>query len=166
MERTNQAHGERYGNVTAALPLYVRKFRSILESMQPTLGDAARRTILFVDDERCIVDTSAKLLRRAGFRVIVATDLKCALEIVEREADRIELIVADVRLKEIEGQELVSALRSRGLQAPVLYVSGDKWESLAEDYGQEPFLAKPWESEELVSSIQVVLSSNSQARSR
>ena len=115
------------------------------------------KTILFVEDVAEVANASAALLRRSGFRVLVALDAGRALDIAEREHNRIDLIIADVGLDLFTGREVVMALRQRGVKAPVLFVSGG---DVRDEFRNDRFLPKPWTHEELVGAVNEALSSS------
>ena len=108
------------------------------------------KTILFVEDAPELLNASARLLRRYGFRVLVALDGVRALDVAEREHHKIDLIIADVGLDLFNGREVVTALRQKGVRAPVLFISGN---DLGEEFRNDRFLAKPWTFEQLVAAV-------------
>src|SRR6266540_443790 len=68
-----------------------------------TAGPAA--AILFIDDEEMIRRLGRLVLERAGFEVLAAEDGTDGVEIFTRERDRIGLVVLDVMMPRMGGQE-------------------------------------------------------------
>jgi CheY-like chemotaxis protein len=55
--------------------------------------------ILFVDDEALIVDLSAKMLKRLGYRVTSCTDAFHALSLIEADSSAFDLIITDMTIR-------------------------------------------------------------------
>jgi CheY-like chemotaxis protein len=55
--------------------------------------------ILFVDDEALIVDLSAKMLKRLGYRVTSCTDAFHALSLIEADPSAFDLIITDMAIR-------------------------------------------------------------------
>ena len=103
-----------------------------------------RRRVLVVDDDRTFRLSTAELLRQDGHEVEVAAD---ASEAVERlAAGGVDVVLLDMRMPGMDGLTAVEVLRTRGLRAPILMISGfgtidTAVESLHR--GADHFLAKP-----------------------
>jgi len=100
--------------------------------------------VLVVDDDRTFRLSTAELLRQDGYSVDVAAH---AAEAVARlaEAD-FDLVLLDMRMPGMDGLTAVEVLRTRGMNAPVLMISGfgtidTAVESLHR--GADHFLSKP-----------------------
>jgi CheY-like chemotaxis protein len=84
----------------------------------------AGKQILLVDDDEVYRESTARLLRHAGYAVQVAPDYRLALEILERP-DRIDLLLTDVVMPDrINGLALSRMGRMRQLDLRVIYVTG------------------------------------------
>jgi len=68
-----------------------------------------------------------------NYRVLEARQGKEALVLYERHQQDIALVLSDWIMPEMGGRELVQALRARGLNGPVLIVSGHPPDPLAGD---------------------------------
>jgi two-component system nitrogen regulation response regulator NtrX len=85
-------------------------------------GDSYRATVLVVDDEAAIRDSLHMILEYEGYRVEEAGNGSQALsKVAERAPDA---IVLDIKMPEMDGLELLKALRERGYEMPVLMISG------------------------------------------
>jgi two-component system KDP operon response regulator KdpE len=112
--------------------------------------------ILLIDDEPAIVRAVRANLSNRGFRVDVAESGREALERVELHPD---LILLDLGLPDLDGLDLIRALRGRG-RAPIIVLSArgaerDKVRAL--DLGADDYLTKPFGVEELLARIRVAL---------
>lgn len=89
---------------------------------EPWAGDA-RGTVLVVDDQADVAELTSRLLRRAGYSVLVATSAQQALELA-KTPPTIDLVLSDVVMPEIDGVELAERLRILHPETPVLFMSG------------------------------------------
>lgn len=113
------------------------------------------RRILLAEDDRADATLASAILQAAGFEVVVeGTDL-CRIVALAETAD---LLVLDVMLDGIDGFEVLRALAERGLNRPVLVITGkfagylDFARSMAEGLGFTAVgtLQKPLEATALV----------------
>ncbi len=79
--------------------------------------------VLVVDDERMTRRVLARRLRMARIEVIEASDGREALDEVRKHAP--DVIISDVQMPNVDGVELVRALRSAGCSTKVYLMSGD-----------------------------------------
>lgn len=115
------------------------------------------RPILVVDDDRKIVALVRAYLEREGYRVITAYDGREALQRARSEDPA--LIVLDLMLPEIDGFEVMRALRADS-DVPVLMLTARS--SLPErilglEKGADDYLPKPFSPAELVVRVKAVL---------
>jgi two-component system KDP operon response regulator KdpE len=120
------------------------------------MSPATGARILLVDDEPAIVRAVRANLGSRGFRVDVAVSGSEALERAESHPD---LILLDLGLPDLDGLDLIRALRGRG-RAPIIVLSArgaerDKVRAL--DLGADDYLTKPFGVEELLARIRVAL---------
>jgi two-component system nitrogen regulation response regulator NtrX len=85
-------------------------------------GESYRATVLVVDDEAAIRDSLHMILEYEGYRVEEAGNGSQALSKVGERAP--DAIVLDIKMPEMDGLELLKALRERGYDMPVLMISG------------------------------------------
>ena len=121
------------------------------EAKQGPEPDAAvRGLVLLVDDEQSIARAYARTLGAAGFAVEIAFDGKAAAAAArERNFD---VIVSDIAMPEMNGLELLRAVREHDLDVPfVLMTGGPAIDSAvrAMEYGALRYLIKPVGAAEL-----------------
>lgn len=107
--------------------------------------------ILVVDDEAGILETLRILLRGAGFRVETAGGGKAALE--RFEAARPDVVLTDIRMPGIGGVELLTALRERDPECPVILMTAQatlQSAIQAVNAGAFHYVQKPFANDELV----------------
>ena len=116
-------------------------------------------TILLVDDDRHLLDTSQQVLERLGFKVLLAMDGNEAVEQVRRH-DRIVLTVMDLVMPGMGGVEAMQCIKRFCPSMKVVFVSGyDVDETLKRnlDESGEASLAKPYHVDDLARKIRLLL---------
>ena len=121
----------------------------------PRPGDSSyRASILVVDDEAAIRDSLHMILEYEGYRVEEAGNGSLALsKVAERAPDA---IVLDIKMPEMDGLELLKALRERGYEMPVLMISGHADVATAVEAtrrGAFDFFEKPLQRERVLLSL-------------
>ena len=109
------------------------------------------RTVLFVDDERDILNSLERLLRKEYYRLLLTESGKESLDILERED--VHVIVADINMPEMDGFELLQQVMERypDIIRVILSSSSDKHTILnAINTGNiYRYIVKPWDNNEL-----------------
>lgn len=103
-----------------------------------------RKRILIVDDEINQRLLMADLLSPLGFEVVLAQDAESGF--AQLQQHKIDLLILDVRMPEIDGWQMVKQVREQGYNMPVLMVSAnarDSDYSLAADGYHNAYIAKP-----------------------
>jgi len=84
---------------------------------------SARETVFLVDDEPAVRSALTRLLRAAGFEVkSFGTASQLLLELQPQPGPW--CLVADLRMPGLNGLELQEELRRRGLELPIIFISG------------------------------------------
>jgi two-component system, cell cycle sensor histidine kinase and response regulator CckA len=118
------------------------------------------RTILVVDDEPMALKLVQTILEKRGFQVLVSTSAKKALELFEKDREKIELLISDIVMPEMDGTQLASKLVSVNPDLPVLFMSGFVTENEVADtsaIAQFAFIRKPFRPATLVQAVQKML---------
>ncbi len=118
---------------------------------------AFQKTILIVDDDPVILDSVTDIVRLAGYRTLGAGNGREALEVLEQHQP--DVIVADVMMPEMDGNELYRAVRQNPawLSIPFIFLTarGEKADiRRALSMGADHYLTKPFEPEDLLVAIQ------------
>ena len=85
---------------------------------------SAGGTVLVVEDEPVVLKFASSVLERRGYSVLVAETPHQALEVAARHDGQIDLLLTDVVLPGMSGQELAGVLGGARLGLKVLYMSG------------------------------------------
>jgi PAS domain S-box-containing protein len=128
---------------------------------KPSSSDISKdsATILVVDDEPMIRNLARLVLTRSGFEVIEAEDGQQAVEIYEREHDRIDLVILDLTMPNLSGQEAFRQMWQINPNVKAVFASGYAAEQITteEQHRILGFVKKPYRPDELVQSIREAL---------
>jgi DNA-binding response OmpR family regulator len=114
-------------------------------------------TVLLVEDDHALRDVVARALREEGITVITAADGQTALA---SATEQTAAVVLDIGLPDADGRDVCLALRARGIQAPVLFLTAKDavHERLAGfAAGGDDYLTKPFHIAELMARLRVLL---------
>lgn len=81
-------------------------------------------TILLVEDDDSVRQTAVRILRDRGYTVLEAREGKEAFDICENHSDKIDLLITDVVMPEMSGNELSDLVASTFPKIKVLFMSG------------------------------------------
>jgi len=114
--------------------------------------------ILIVEDEQKIRTALRDFLEFHGFKVSEATDgLEAERTVAEKQFD---LILLDLMLPKISGEQLCTKWRRESLQSPIIMLTakGQQKEKITGlNLGADDYITKPFSLEELLSRIRAVL---------
>jgi len=118
--------------------------------------------VLLVEDEEGVRTSLAEVLRDNGYRVHLATDGPTALALAEGETSPFDVLITDVVLPRMSGQELAERLREKNPQLCVVYISGRLQNGPSGARGDEEcsvYLEKPFRPTLLLSTLRELLGS-------
>jgi two-component system sensor histidine kinase EvgS len=119
-------------------------------------------TILVVEDEVAILRLAGKMLERLGYRVLEAMTPARALEIAKEHGRRIDLLITDVVMPEMNGRDLAERLQADYPELKLLFMSGYTADVIAHRGVLEEgvhFVQKPFANHELAVKVREVLRS-------
>lgn len=117
-------------------------------------------SILLVEDEDAVRHLVRNVLVRHGYVVLDAPGGEQALEMFERHADRVALLLTDVVMPGMSGRELAARLRARRPELKVVYMSGYPGDVLGDRGIPEPgmtLIQKPFTPRTLLRRLREVL---------
>ncbi len=112
-------------------------------------------TILVVEDEPLVRRTVVLVLERTGYRTVTAGDGEEALALLRQPGHGVELVLTDVVMPRMGGVELARAVRA-SYPLPVLFMSG--FHESQVELAAEQVLGKPFTADQLVSAVELALS--------
>lgn len=122
---------------------------------------AGSGTILLVEDNEMVRIMTAELLEGFGYRVYMAEDPIKALELVKNIAEKIDLLITDVIMPGMNGQQLYERIKVERTDIErVLYVSGYTGTAIVTGISSEGnihFLPKPFTVDALMVKVRELL---------
>lgn len=142
------------------LPLYSgQALQRAAENAAP-VNYHGSETVLVAEDDAAIMKLLGEVLQRYGYTVLTAGDGVEALELFNRQGDRIQAAIVDVIMPRMNGSELVEALRRQRPELPVIMTSGYTEEEVdrqALDQLKVLFMPKPLKPLELLAALRSTL---------
>jgi two-component system cell cycle sensor histidine kinase/response regulator CckA len=117
-------------------------------------------TILVVEDEEAVLKLTQEMLEEQGYAVLAASAPGGAIRLAAHHAGRIDLLITDVVMPEMNGRELADNLRTQHPSLRVLYMSGYTADIIADHSVLNQgisFIQKPFSSKGLVEKIRQTL---------
>ncbi len=119
-------------------------------------------TILLVEDEEGLRALNARGLASRGYTVLEAGNGVEAIDLLEKSDARVDLVVSDVVMPEMDGPTMARELRTRNPGLKIIFVSGyaeDAFQKHLPDAekGQFAFLPKPFTLKQLVAAVKETL---------
>jgi CheY-like chemotaxis protein len=117
-------------------------------------------TILLVDDDPQVREVAEAMLTEPGFRVLTAADGRDGVETYRRHCDEIAVVVLDMTMPEMSGEEAFREIRRIRADACVVLSSGYNEQDATSRFagkGLAGFIQKPYRSAKLLARIHEVL---------
>ncbi len=116
--------------------------------------------ILLVDDEEDLREMAKRILERRGFKVVIAGSGETAIDVFEKHADQIKLVILDMILPEGDGKKVYNKIKELKHDSKIILTSGyihdAPFQKLIEN-NRENFLPKPWDLPDLIQEAERVL---------
>jgi CheY-like chemotaxis protein len=110
------------------------------------------KVALVVEDNAAVRSMTTRGLTEAGYTALEAPDGRAALELIRGRKERLDIVITDIGMPEMDGYELAQCLREERPGLPIVFMSG---------YGDaetaHPFLQKPFAPDVLVRKVGEVL---------
>lgn len=123
----------------------------------PAMGSG--ETILLIDDEENILQMSKVSLEFSGYHVLTANGGLQGLEVCRQNQQRIQAVIVDMMMPEMDGLQTIAGLRQLKPQLPIIASSGlrkpDQTSGAIE--GTQAFLPKPYSDDQLLATLRQVL---------
>lgn len=111
------------------------------------------KTVLLVEDNRDVLESTAFILQDAGYEVVAANGSEQAIQVASVRAD-IRLIVTDLNLDQgMTGIEMGIAMHKDGLRCPLIVMSGNAEPPETGLQSWMTYLAKPFDRKTLLAAI-------------
>lgn len=145
--------------MTVFLPLPEQSAEiEMLEAMPQYPG--GRERILLVDDEAMIVELATLILKELGYQVTARTNSRQALELFTSNPQAFDLVITDMMMPEMTGDQLSRALLAINPALPIIMCSGFSEHTGKEEIlgiGVKDLLMKPITIAEMSQKVRTVL---------
>ncbi len=130
------------------------------KSLSPARALKETASILLVDDEDIIIDIGKEFLEVLGHSVLTAHSGREAIDIYSRESGKIDLVIVDMIMPAMDGNETIQRLKAIDPKARIILSSGYSIDGMATDImnrGCGGFIQKPYGIHELSDAIRKAL---------
>jgi DNA-binding NtrC family response regulator len=128
-----------------------------------------KNRILIAEDDADMRELLEEILTDAGFETIAAANGRFALAHVENEQEQIDLVLTDVQMPELKGDELLAKVRQSRSDAPVVVITAfGSVENAVEmvKKGAFSYLTKPFATKDLLEVVRAALAQTEAARAQ
>ncbi len=135
----------------------------VAENQKPRMtGTASKRVsagrpcVLVIEDDRAVLQTTRILLSSLGIDSLEATSKRDAVGVFRKNMERINLVLLDATIENMDNVKLLSLLREYKADVPIVVVSGyreKRIRELFETHAYEGFLGKPYTRDQLVQAL-------------
>jgi PAS domain S-box-containing protein len=119
-------------------------------------------TVLLIEDELMLQELAKAVLTSKGYSVLVAEDGRTGIETYLNNKDSIAVVVADMGLPEISGEDVIKKIREINPRAKAILASGSIDSALKArmaQTGAKRWIQKPYGPEELLTVVRQVIDS-------
>jgi hypothetical protein len=124
------------------------------------MSGQGNHTILVVEDKEPVRSVLLEILGDLGYTVLEASDGEHALDIARAHEGPIHLLLADIVMPGMQGDEVARKLRGLRPETKVLFMSGYTKKTVADTLVEESgaaFIPKPFSLPELTEKLRAVL---------
>ncbi len=144
---------------TIQLPVFTGTTQMTKPPLHEAIADGNER-ILLVDDERMILELEKEMLERNGYDITIKEDPVQALELLTRSPDSFDLLITDMTMPQMTGDQLIKAVLAVRSTMPIIVCTGfsermSKEEALR--IGAKHYMEKPLGFEQLTRTVRQVL---------
>jgi CheY-like chemotaxis protein len=130
----------------------------VQEAKAPSIGGS--ETILIAEDEEPLRSLARSVLEDLGYTVLVASNGEEAVDIYNANGRHIDLVILDVVMPRMGGQDAYDQIRSSGSSVPIIFMTGYSAEMVRSRFRETvdvSLLQKPYSIEGFASKVREVL---------
>jgi len=117
------------------------------------------KKILIIEDDQSLLETLTLALQTEGYEVLQATDGEKGFNLACQA--KVDLVAIDLVLPSMSGLDICRKLREKGLEMPILMLSGKKKQEIDKvlglELGADDYLIKPFGIKEFIARIHALL---------
>jgi DNA-binding NtrC family response regulator len=125
--------------------------------------------ILIVEDDADLRELIEEIFEDENFQTVTAANGRLALDFINDDAETIDLIVTDVQMPEMKGDELLQAVRRARAETPVIVVTAFGSVEQAVEMvkkGAFQYLTKPFQTKDLLAAARAALEATETQRAQ
>jgi len=126
----------------------------------PAVTTGQRSTILVVEDQEDVLRMVSRVLTAQGYHVIACGGVDWALEMAQASTETIHLLLTDVVMPGMSGEELAAKLRDIRPSTAVLFMSGytdGRLDKLVDEGRPADLILKPFTADQLCRRVRAAL---------
>jgi two-component system, cell cycle sensor histidine kinase and response regulator CckA len=127
-----------------------------MEEKNPLQIQKGQGGILLVDDEVMITEIGQLMIQRLGYTVLTADSGQKAIQIYSEKREKIDLVILDIKMPEMSGEETFDRLKSADLNIKIIISSGYGIDGKATEIlnrGAIGFIQKPFNMNQLAEAL-------------
>lgn len=127
--------------------------------MQTAQNNVEKKTVLFVDDEKMILEVGSLMLQRLGYNVLTISKGQEAIEIFKK--NEVAFVILDMRMPGMNGDEVCQQLKKIKPKVKIILASGYVGFYSTEyliSIGFDGIIEKPFDLKNLSEKIEDILS--------
>ena len=141
------------------------------QAMKPCIHETlagfprGQETLLIVDDEELIRNMGKRMLEKFGYRVFIASSGREAINILKEESNKIDLMILDMIMPDMDGRETFKHLKEINPDIKVLVTTGYHGNSQDGQFSMDDFngyLEKPFMTGQLLKTVRMILDNQPQ----
>jgi two-component system cell cycle sensor histidine kinase/response regulator CckA len=120
-------------------------------------------SILLVEDNNMVSALTTRILERSGYTVLTAANGKEALDLYEKERDKISLIILDLIMPEMGGKQCLEELRQMDPTVKIVVTSGYAVSGPTKatiESAASSFVGKPYNVDQILGAVRDALDSD------
>ena len=117
-------------------------------------------TVLLVDDDETVIVVAGQIMESMGYKVLLARSGKEAIEVYEKNKDKIDMVVLDMIMPEMSGGEVYDRIKEINPNIKALLASGYSMDGQGQEIlerGCNSFIQKPFNIEQLSHKLREIL---------
>jgi signal transduction histidine kinase len=119
--------------------------------------EAPSATVLLVDDDSAVREVTAAMLRELGYEVMEAGSGGAALDLLDREAKKIDLLIIDLAMPGMSGADVARLAQARRPGLPIVFVTGFADRAALAGVSDTQIVGKPFINNELAEKVRTAL---------
>ncbi len=123
----------------------------------PRIVERRSANILLVDDDASVREVTAAILRELGYEVMEAGSGGAALDLLDREERKIDMIIIDLAMPGMSGEDVARLVQAKRPGLPTLFVTGFADRAALTGVSDTQVVGKPFINSELADKVRTTL---------